>query len=573
MPRILAALAAVLLLASCAPGPVVTAAPATTAPSASAAPTASPSEVPFAAASWPVSGSACGTAGYTGLIGRIEARDARTIRFTLCEPDRAFLARIAHPALGVLDTATLDRLAADAGSARSLAGTGPYRIDRWDPGRAIILVRAASEATPVSRTPTVVLRWAADAGQRAYELQSATVDGIDAPGPLELDRIETQPELVVVPRAGLSTAYLAFGSDAAFNDVRVRRAIAGALDRQALARAAFPSGSVVPTHLVPCVVAGACAGRAWYGFDGPAAAASLAATRFDLQSVHALHVPNRAVPGLPDPLAAAQAIQAQLKATLGLQTTIDTLGVSDFNAALAAGTLDGLFLAGQSSDVADPAAFITPLFGPGVAGAPAAQVPRVRAALAEAVATSDPAAREAAFGRANDAILTAVPVIPLVNAGSVAVFRSDVANTSASPLGIDPLGAFTPGDRRQLVFMQSTEPTGAYCGDQASADALRLCALVTEGLYGFAPGTLTVEPRLAERCAQNDDATEWTCTLRRGVMFHDGARLDAADVLASYVAQWDPGSPLRLGAGRPESDFAAFRALFGALLPGAPAGG
>jgi ABC-type transport system substrate-binding protein len=112
------------------------------------------------------------------------------------------------------------------------------------------------------------------------------------------------------------------------------------------------------------------------------------------------------------------------------------------------------------------------------------------------------------------------------------------------------------------------EPAGAYCGDQRSADALRVCALVTEPLYAFAPGTLRPEPRLAERCTPDAAAVVWTCTLREGVTFHDGTRLDAGDVLATYVAQWDATAPLR--AARPEATFAAWAALFGESLGAAP---
>ena len=129
-----------------------------------------------------------------------------------------------------------------------------------------------------------------------------------------------------------------------------------------------------------------------------------------------------------------------------------------------------------------------------------------------------------------------------------------------SPLGLDPLGAFTPGDRSQLVFMQATEPDGAYCGDQATRDAYRLCGLVLEGLYGFAPGTMTVEPRLAQDCDPDAQARVWTCRLRQDVTFDDGARLDAGDVLASYVAQWDRSQPLRQGSDAP---FTAWNQLFG----------
>ena len=562
-------LSASLLAAACTSNPVATEPPATPTPAPSVDPTPAASEAPFERAAWPAGGSACATEGYTGRIGRIAAVDARTVRFTLCAPDGAFLARIADPALGILDAATIDRLASDPAAARSLAGTGPYRLERWTTGEDAILAAVAEEPTAASQTPTLVLRWAADSTQRTFELQSATVDGIDAPGDLDLERIATQPELAVVPRAGLATVFLAFGNEDAFDGVRIRRAIAASLDRAALAAAVFPAGSTAATHLVPCVVPGGCAGEDWYAFNAPAAAAELAAAGFDLDGSYTIHVPNRPLTGLANPEAVAEAVATQLRDNLGLEIAIDVMNARNFAAEVADGTLEGMYLSSTSSPVADAVAYLDPLFRAGLKATPATRGKEARAPLAEVAATADPDAREAALGRANDAIRAAAPVVPLVNPGSVVAFRADVAGVATSPQGTDPLGAFTPGDRSQLVFMGAGEPAGAYCGDQRTADALRLCALVTEPLYAFAAGTLRPEPRLAEGCTPDADATVWTCTLRDGVTFHDGARLDASDVLATYVAQWDASAPLR--AARPEATFATWAALFGGTLGTAPA--
>lgn len=196
-------------------------------------------------------------------------------------------------------------------------------------------------------------------------------------------------------------------------------------------------------------------------------------------------------------------------------------------------------------------------------------MPDVPALLEQARAAADPAARAATYAEVNEALRDLVPLVPLAHPGSVAAFRTDVTGVAASPLGEEALGSFAPGDRRQLVFMQSSEPRGAYCGDQASTDAARVCALVTDGLYGYAAATATPEPRLARSCAASDDATTWTCTLVTGVRFHDGTTLDAGDVLASFVAQWDAGSALR--AANPQATFAGWSAAFGATLA-APGG-
>jgi peptide/nickel transport system substrate-binding protein len=55
----------------------------------------------------------------------------------------------------------------------------------------------------------------------------------------------------------------------------------------------------------------------------------------------------------------------------------------------------------------------------------------------------------------------------------------------------------------------------------------------------------------------------WTCALRKGVTFHDGASLDANDVVLSFAVQWDADHPLHHGR---EGRFQPFIETFGGLL-------
>ena len=68
------------------------------------------------------------------------------------------------------------------------------------------------------------------------------------------------------------------------------------------------------------------------------------------------------------------------------------------------------------------------------------------------------------------------------------------------------------------------------------------CASTSGLIGGTAP-----EPLLATGCEANSDSTVWTCTLRDGVTFHNGATLDANDVVLSYAVQWDAAHPLHVG--------------------------
>ena len=84
-----------------------------------------------------------------------------------------------------------------------------------------------------------------------------------------------------------------------------------------------------------------------------------------------------------------------------------------------------------------------------------------------------------------------------------------------------------------------------------------------ESLLAYAPRTGEVVASLAESWEANADLTEWTFHIRQGVTFHNGATLDANDVVLSYILQWDATHPLHTGR---DGSFAYFPGLFGPFL-------
>ena len=71
--------------------------------------------------------------------------------------------------------------------------------------------------------------------------------------------------------------------------------------------------------------------------------------------------------------------------------------------------------------------------------------------------------------------------------------------------------------------------------------------MLYSGLTRIAPGNNAADPDLATGWEANNDATEFTFSLRQGVTFHDGTPFTSADVVATYEAILDPdfGSPAR----------------------------
>jgi peptide/nickel transport system substrate-binding protein len=153
------------------------------------------------------------------------------VRFHLTAPDAAFFE---STTLGVL-TAGQAKSAAlpDAG----ILASGPYRIAEIDPHRGIRLeANAGFSASPI-RIPAIHIRVVPDSLTRVLELRNGTLDLVQsAIDPDTVDWLaKHEPSLAIQRSPASNLQYLGMNFDhPALSDRRVRRAIANALDRDAL---------------------------------------------------------------------------------------------------------------------------------------------------------------------------------------------------------------------------------------------------------------------------------------------------------------------------------------------------
>lgn len=550
----------------------------TTTPTLSPPPaTPVPSSGPFVAMSYPADGAApcrekeapdAQHARYAGNLKRIAATDPTTVVFELCGPDVAFPSKIAAPAFAINDASWLEsHIDAGGGGNQDIVtdvnGTGPYRLERWDRGSEISLARNDAYWGTPARNERLIVRWRDGAAQRVVELQGATVDGIDEVEGSAVTAVNDDVTLRLESRPGLNVFYVGLNNTVApFGDERVRRAIAMGIDRGRIAERFFPAGSEVASHYTPCAVPNGCTGAAWYEYDPLQAKELLVAAGFTNGFDTKIHYREAPRPYLPDPTGIAAELKTQLLDNLGIRAEVVVEPEETFLSDVNAGTLDGIHLLGGSVTYPDITAFLDPRFGSASKefGKPFADIGK---ALAGGRSTANAGARTAAYTKANDLIRTHIPMIPVARAGSAAAFRADVDGAGASPLRLERFAPMMPGDRRQLVWLTTTEPPGLYCADESDAIATLVCAQYADGLYAYDPSGATAAPSLARRCAPNPELTVWTCALRTGVRFHDGATLDANDVVLSFAVQWDAEHPLHAGR---DGEFPHLAAWFGGFL-------
>jgi ABC-type transport system substrate-binding protein len=492
--------------------------------------------------------SACGTEGYSGQMGLIKATAANTVEFTLCAPDAAFLSKVAFTTLGIQDADYLEETGGGGDLIREPVGTGPYKLDHWTDGQEIVLATNEDYWGDPPKTPGAVIRWSAEAAQRLVELQSGNVDGIDNVGADDFPTVEGDSSLQLKPRTALNIFYVGFNNTAPpFDKEEVRQAIAMGINRQEIVDTFYPPGSQVATHFTPCDIPGGCAGEDWYEFDAATAKQMLTDAGFDFTKTYPLSLRDVVRGYLPEPVTVATALQAQLKTNLGINTSIDVRDENTYLNEASRGELKGIHLLGWGADYPDVTNFLDVHFGLGSTDQFGTKWDDITGPLADGAQTADQAAREGFYEQANNAIKQHVPMIPIAHGGSGLAFKADVEGAHSSPLGNEALFAMKAGDRDQIVWMQNGEPGGLYCPDETDGESLRVCEQIMEPLYSYSIGGTDPVPQLATGCEANEDSTVWTCTLRDGVTFHNGATLDANDVVATFAVQWDAEHPLHVG--------------------------
>lgn len=263
---------------------------------------------------------------------------------------------------------------------------------------------------------------------------------------------------------------------------------------------------------------------------------------------------------LPYPDKVAQEIQAQL-AEVGIEVTLEEMESAAFIDATSAGQKP-FYLLGWNADYPDATNFYDYHFGNANNKQFGNLYPDMVAEIQAAAQSSDPAVRQAHYDKVNQMLKDDLMMIPVAHGGSSTAFQANVTGAHSSPLGNELFYVMGNGTDK-LVWIQNGEPAALWCSDETDGETLRACEQVYEPLYSFKVGGSTTEPALAVSDVVNADLTEYTFTLRDGVKFHNGADLDANDVVATFAAQWDAKSPNHVGR---TGTFEYFGAFFGSFL-------
>lgn len=300
-------------------------------------------------------------AGTADTLEGLEVIDDHTVKMTLKEPYAAFLACISSPGVSIYDSEATAAAGDQFGLDPSVTvGTGPFKFASWTLNDQLVLSNNADYWKGASALPGVVIKIIPDTETQTMMFENGELDIIDLDFVVDAaDRfVATYPDQIVsTPRVGIT--YLTMNANIEpFNDVKVRKAVQMAIDKQIILENLYGGRGQEEYGIFPHGLIGFNPNQTEITYDPEAAKALLAEAGYAEGFTMELAADSSA----SDTVTMALEIIKEQLANVGINAEIKNYDESTWLETRKAGEL-GSFLATWTADFNDPDNFIYTFFG------------------------------------------------------------------------------------------------------------------------------------------------------------------------------------------------------------------
>lgn len=398
------------------------------------------------------------------IITNVEATGEYEVTFTLSEPVGPMLNNLAMPMFAISSPAAIEAAGAAYGTpAVGYSCTGPYKFVEWVSDDHITLVRNENYWGEIpGNVDTIIIRVIPNAAARLAALQSGEIDAFEQVNVEDIPTIEAGDNTYIQYRPSMNAFYLAFNYRVKeFRDVRVRQAMAMAINRQEIVDAFYPPGAEVATTFLPRSVAvGYNPDIPAWEFDPEGAKALLAEAGYPdgFSEVTLLGVDENNMvtdevvgtmpltlyfmpvgrPYNPDGQGIGEAMAAYL-ANIGLDVTLTQVGDwSTYLSERSNGNLTGLYQLGWTGDNGDPDNFLGYFF----ANQPVPREgyyynPEVRELLLQGRTLVDPVERNLIYQQVEQIMHDEVARLWIAHTDVPFAFSTRVSGYVSNPIGTE----------------------------------------------------------------------------------------------------------------------------------------
>jgi peptide/nickel transport system substrate-binding protein/oligopeptide transport system substrate-binding protein len=375
-------------------------------------------------------------ASYLSVLEDVRAVDPRTVEIRLSRPYVSFLGVLALDNLRIVPRHVIETLGERA-FAREPVGSGPFRLGSWTTERMVLDANPVYWGPP-SRVERVEIAFPdpADPERPARMMAAGDLDLLE-PTPEALDLLAGRGEFVVYRYQELAGSFLGLSTaHPPLDDVRVRQAIAHAIDRTAIA-AISPTTRRLAEGILPPGMPGYSPAPKALPHD-PERSRRLLAEAGHPGGRGLRPVDLYIVRGTAATARTIDRIRSDLEA-VGLEVRIHEVSWAEMSRRIDDNAAPA-FLLGWIADLVDPDGFVRTLFEPeGSSNYFAFQNARVGELLRKATGELNPMERARLYRDLEVEILREAPVVPLFLPRGVVVHRRGVHGVEPGPLGVAAL--------------------------------------------------------------------------------------------------------------------------------------
>jgi dipeptide transport system substrate-binding protein len=380
--------------------------------------------------------------GMADLLSAIEKVDDHGVRIRLTRADATFLANLAMP-FNVIHSAEYADALLKAGTPERLdqqpIGTGPFAFAGFQKDVAVRYRRFLDYWGEPQSIETLVFAITPNPAVRLTKLKAGECHVMAFPNPADVSKIEKDPELVLLRQEGLNVGYLSLNvTKAPFGDVRVRRAINMAIDKDSIIEAVYGGAGVKAKNPIPPTLWSYNAEIEDYPFDPAEARRLLVEAGYPTGFESEIWYMPVSRPYNPNGKRVAEMIEADLS-RVGIRLTLVTQEWNRYRTSLQAGEAP-MALYGWTGDNGDPDNFMQVLLGCTAARIGGNNVAKwcdteYDELVTRASRTTDRAERERLYRRAQEIFKTEAPWVPIAHSVVFMATRREVTGFAIDPLG------------------------------------------------------------------------------------------------------------------------------------------
>ncbi|WP_018254724.1 ABC transporter substrate-binding protein [Salinispora mooreana] len=375
------------------------------------------------------------------------AKDATTVDLTFTRVSSKIPAALMLPSFSIHSPTALEKYDASnvGGTATDVqypeyatahpTGTGPFTFKSWDiANKSLTIERNDDYWGEKAKLKTLIFKTISDENARKQALSSGDIDGYDLVGPADVEPLKSEG-FNLLTRPAFNILYLGMNQQGnpKLADLKVRQAIAHAINRQALVDSKLPPGAKVATNFFPDTVEGWNGDVTTYDYDVDKAKQLLAeAGAADLTL--RFHYPTEVTrPYMPNPKDLFELVSADLQAVGITVEPIPLKWSPDYLNATTSGSEHDLHFLGWTGDYGDAYNFIGTFFDR-QKDEWGFDNPALFAQFQDADSTADVADRMEKYKGLNKTIMDFLPGVPISHSPPAIVFGKDVTGIKASPL-------------------------------------------------------------------------------------------------------------------------------------------